>query len=145
MTSWTTSLLAGFAELLAAGDAGIWRPAGVYSAGETAIVVEAMPPEPERVICLALYPVTDHVEQADVTVGLQVRTRAGRDPRDVAELDDAVYDLLHGVNQTTVGGIRVVQCYRQSSALLGRDQTDRWERTSNYYVDAMRPTAHRPF
>jgi hypothetical protein len=104
-----------------------------------------MPPEPERVVCLTAYPVRDHIEQADVTVAMQVRTRAGRNPTEVQDLDDAIRDLLHGLEQTELGGISVVQMYRQSSAALGRDANDRHERVSNFYVDAMRPTARQPF
>lgn len=148
---WTTQLLTGLAEYLANGGVGVWHdPDGVlepYAAGETAIVLGAMPPEPERAIVLASYPVAEDLVQADVTVGVQVRIRAGADPRDVQDSDDQVFDLLHGMEQCTVGGISIVQCYRRSSAGLGqaRDSTARWERVSNYYVDAMRPTAARPY
>ncbi|GAA2327546.1 minor capsid protein [Dactylosporangium salmoneum] len=148
MSGWTTNLLSGIAQLLADAGVGVWRPDGSpYAAGDTGIVDSGMPPEPERVICLGAYPVSDHPSQADVTVGVQVRTRAGRDPREVRDLDDAVFEVLHGLEQTELGGVRVVQIYRRSSAALGqaRDATDRWEWTSNYYVDAMRPTAARPF
>lgn len=146
MSGWTSDLLHGLAELLATTGVGAWRPTGVYTADETAITIGAMPPEPEQVICLASYPVTDMVGLADVTVGVQVRTRAGPDPRDVQDLDEAVYDQLHGLTQTTFGAAHVVQCYRRSSAALGqaRDGTDRWERVSNYYLDAIHPTTHRP-
>ena len=149
MSGWTTTLLTGFAEYLAAAGVGTWHadPADPYTAGETAIVLGAMPPEPERCIVLASYPVSEDIAQADVTVGVQVRTRGGSDPRDVGDLDDAVFDVLHGATALELGGVLVVQAYRRSSASLGqaRDQTGRWERSSNYYFDAMRPTAARPY
>ena len=150
MSGWTTNLLTGLAEHLAAAGVGVWHPpeAGEpYAAGDVAIVLGAMPAVPERVIVLASYPVSEDVAQADVTVGVQVRTRAGPDPRDVQDLDDAVWEQLHGAAGLVLGGVDVVQIYRRSSASLGqaRDQTARWERTSNYYIQAMRPTAARPY
>lgn len=149
MSGWTSNLLGGIAQLLADAGVGVWHPDGSpYDVGDTVIVVGAVPPAPpERVICLAPYPVSDHASQADVTVGVQIRTRAGRDPRDVLDLDDLVFEQLHGLEQTELGGVRVVQIYRRSSAALGqaRDGRDLWERTNNYYVDAMHPTVHRPF
>ncbi|GAA3455876.1 hypothetical protein GCM10018962_77100 [Dactylosporangium matsuzakiense] len=143
----TTKLLTGVAELLAAAGVGAWRPDGSpYAAGETAIVLGGMPPDPARVVLLGAYPVVDDVAQPESTIGVQLRTRAGADPRDVQDLDDAAFDALQGLSQQLVGGVWVVQMYRRSSAALGqaRDVTDRWERTSNYYAEVMRPGAHRP-
>ncbi len=143
---WTTSLLEGVAELLATEGVGVWRPDGPpYTTVETGIVIAAMPPDPDRIIVLNAYPIAEHVDQADVTIGVQVRTRGTTDPRVVQNLDDAVFEALHGLSQIDLGGVSVVQMYRQSSAALGRDGADRWERSSNYYVDAMHPTVHRPF
>lgn len=148
MSGWTTNLLGGLAQLLADAGVGTWHPDGSpYVAGDTAIVIAALPPAPDRAVALAAYPVSDHVSQADVTVGVQVRVRAGRDPREVQDLDDAVFEALHGLEELVLGGVSVVQIYRRSSAALGqaRDPNELWERSSNYYVDAMRPTALRPF
>jgi len=148
MSGWTTTLVSGLAEYLASAGVGTWHPDGApYAAGETAIVLGAMPAEPARVILLNTYPVAEDTSQADVTVGVQVRTRGGSDPRDVVDLDDAVWELLHGAERLDLGGVLVVQIYRRSSAALGqaRDATARWERTSNYYLDAMRPTLTRPY
>ncbi|MBA9003662.1 minor capsid protein [Thermomonospora cellulosilytica] len=145
---WNTDLLTGVASYLAAQGVGIWRADGsAYQAGETAIVLATMPPNPDRVICLQTYPVS--VDGSwDVTVGLQVRTRAGRDPREVADLSDAVYDALDGLSGVEFGGVRVSQMFRRSgeelSAPGGTDrQADRHERTDNYYVQARRPSEHR--
>lgn len=145
---WTTDLLEGVAEYLAAGNVGVWRPTGpAYAAAETAIVMGAAPPAPDRVICLASYPVSDDVQHGNVVVGIQVRTRAGTDPRDVQDLDDDVFARLHGLTHTTFGDAYVMQLYRRSSAALGqtRDGTDRWERVANFYADAIHATTHRPY
>lgn len=144
---WTTDLLEGVAELLATAGVGQWRPDGPpYDQGETAIVIGAMPPDPARIILLAAYPVEDNIALAHATVGLQVRTRAGPDPRDVQDLDDEVYEQLQGLTQTTFGTCHVKQMWRRSATSLGqaRDGTDRWEQSSNFYAEATHATVHRP-
>jgi len=149
MSGWTTTLLAGLARYLADNGVGTWHPdpTDTYPVDEIGIVVGAMPPEPERCIVLAAYPVSEDLTQADVTMGVQIRTRAGTDPTVVQDLDDAVFEVLHGAEHLDFSGIDVVQIYRRSSASLGqtRDTNARWEHTSNYYLDVMRPTPSRPY
>jgi hypothetical protein len=146
---WSRNLLTGAAALLADGGAGTWRPDGTaYQPNETAIVLSQMPPAPDRVICLRLYPVSIDDGHGDVTVGLQVRTRAGADPREVLDLADDVYQLLDGLMSVRLGGVWVSQIYRRSGEELGADagadrQGDRMERVDNYYVQASRPSPHR--
>lgn len=139
MAGWTTNLLEGLGELLDAAGAGIWRPTGMYAAGETGILLRAVPPEPARIISLAVYPVTDDPGLLNVTVGIQVRTRGGADPRDVDDIADAVYDALHSAEHLVLGGVVVNQIYRKSFTSLGTDPAGRWERSDNYYCDAARP------
>lgn len=144
MSGFTTDLLVGVAELLAGADVALWHSDGTpYAAGQTGIVLRDLPATPDRVVTLTGYGVDDHVALADVTVGVQVRCRAGRDPRDVDDLADAVYEVLHGLEEQTVGGISVVQMWRQSWTPMGRDGNDRHERADNYYVQAMRPGVGR--
>jgi hypothetical protein len=146
---WWVSLLTGAAQLLAAGGAGTWRGDGAaYEADETAIVLSQMPPGPDRVICLTLYPVSIDGPDGDVTVGLQVRTRAGRDPREVLDLSDAVYTLLDGLDTVQLGDVWVSQIHYRSGEELGADagtdrQADRHQWVDNYYVQASRPTPNR--
>jgi hypothetical protein len=141
---WTSRLLTGLAELLAANSIGIWRTSGVYAAGETGILIRSIPSTPDRIITLAAYPIdAGYVGLADTTVGIQHRLRGGRDPRDCDDLADAIFDLLDSAEHYSLGGIHVVQSVRRSYASLGADGNGRWERSENYYFDAMRPTAHR--
>lgn len=141
---WTSKLLTGLAQYLAANAVGVWRPTGVYAAGETGILLRAIPQSPDRIIALAAYPVAaGYVGLADTTVGVQHRLRGGTDPRDCDDLADAIYDLLDSATNLVFGGVHVVQMYRQSYVSLGADGNGRWERSENYYLDAMRPTAHR--
>ncbi|WP_244409203.1 minor capsid protein [Streptomyces albofaciens] len=99
--SYTVDLLDGLARLLDTAGVGTYRPDGVYAAGETAITIAATPPVPDRVICLSAYPVEESAALTDTTTGIQVRTRAGPDPREVDALDDQVLDVLHGSGPTT--------------------------------------------
>jgi len=153
---WTTDLLTGLAEHLAAHGAGTWRPDGTpYSPAETAIVLGAMPPAPDRVIALRTYTVdwsgfgeADDDGRIDVTTGLQVRTRGGRDPREALDLADAVRDAIDGLAAVRLGAVWVSQIVRRSgeelTAMTSIDrQADRVERVDNYYVQASRPTPNR--
>ncbi len=143
---WTIDLLAGLAGGLVDAGAGVWRPDEPYEADETGIYLAATPPDPPTAIMLASYPVDDNVALSHVTVGVQVRTRAGPVPTAVHDLDDAVYAVLHGLTYQTFGEAHVKQMWRRSSAALGqvRDGRDLWEITSNYYADAVHATANRP-
>ncbi len=141
---WDTDLLSGLAELLDTAGVADWATTGVYSDGQTGIYIAATPPKPDRAVCLTGYPVTEMVQLPDVTYAVQVRTRAGPDPRDVSDLDALIFDQFHGLAQVTFGAAHVVQMWRQSSAPMGRDSNDRIEWSSNYYLNAVRPTAHRP-
>jgi hypothetical protein len=140
---WTSRLLTGLAEHLAAADIGAWRPSGAYAATETGIVIRAVPQSPDRIITLAAYPVgTTLPGLADHQTAVQIRIRAGTDPREADDLADAICDALDGAHGLTWGGIAVVQVWRQSYTSLGQDSNGRWERSENYYIDTMRPTAH---
>lgn len=142
--SFTGNLLNGMAQLLATGGAGTYRSDGTaYLPGETAIVLGAMPQTPDRAIVLSDYPVTDDPSLSDSVIGLQVRTRGGTDPHDVKAIAGAVFDLLHGATAYQAGTVHVVQSLRQGGGPLGRDDSNRWEHSENYYLTVHRPSTHR--
>jgi hypothetical protein len=141
---WTSKLLVGVAEYLAAGNVGTWRPTGAYAAGETAIVIRAIPDQPDRLITLAPYPIGTGLKgMQDHQTAIQIRVRGTADPRVCDDLADEVFDRLDSSGRRTLNDIAVVDMWRQSYTSLGRDQASRWERSENYYIDAMRATAHR--
>lgn len=140
--TYTIDLLDGLARLLAAAGVGVYRPDGAYVAGETAITIAGLPPAPERCICLAAYPVTDSSVLTDTTTGIQVRTRAGADPRQVDALDDQVHEQLQGSGPHRFGAVPVQLVYRVSAAPIGTDASGRWERSANYYARAHRAAPH---
>lgn len=141
---WTSRLLTGCAEELAAASIGVWRPDGpAYTTTEVGIVIRAIPLSPDRIITLAPYVVASPTGQADYTQGVQIRVRGTKDPRVAEDLGDAIFDRLDSATGLTWGGIPIVQVYRQSYAALGADTNGRWEISHNYYVEAMRPTSNR--
>lgn len=142
---WTDDLLTGFAQLLAARGVGTYRPAGQpYRPTDRApIFLAAMPGDPDEVIVLTAYSVRDDTRFAQTVEGLQVRTR-GLPHADSHDLDDAVFDVLHDLEQVTLPtGVRVALVQRQNSTPLGIDSHDRHERASNFYVTAHRPGPNR--
>lgn len=141
---WTTNLITGLAEYLAANGVGTWRPSGTYASGETAITVRGVPAQPDRLITLSAYPLdAGYPGLADTTVGVQFRLRGTTDPRVCDDLADALFDLLDSATHLTLGGVHVVLVLRRSYTSLGFDANERWERSENYALDAMRPTQHR--
>jgi hypothetical protein len=71
--------------------------------------------------------------------------RGTQDPRDVDELGDAIFTLLHGLTNVTFGSVVAEQVLRQSSITLGQDQAKRWERADAFYIDvALPPSSNRP-
>lgn len=146
MSEWTTNLITGVAELLADGiEDAAWRPDGPpYTGDEVGILMRSVPAQPDRVITIAPYPVASPLlGMADIIQGVQIRCRGTTDPRDCEDLADAVFDLLDSAGRLTLGGVAVVQVYRQSYTSLGQDGNGRWESSSNFYFEAMRPTANR--
>ncbi|MFD8611079.1 minor capsid protein [Streptomyces sp. NPDC059631] len=143
MSGFLRDLVDGLARTLADAGVATYRPTGVYKAGETAITDTAMPDAPDRAVVLTAYDTTDDPALTDCTVAVQVRTRAGTDPREVADLDDDLFGVLHGLRDRQFGTSRLVFMKRDNSASLGRDANGRYERTSNYTVRAQRPATDR--
>ncbi|MEU8950897.1 minor capsid protein [Streptomyces sp. NPDC048489] len=136
-------LVDGLARLLDAEGVATYRPTGIYASGETAITDTVMPDRPDRAVVLTAYDTGDDPTLTDCAVFVQVRTRAGTDPREVADLDEAVFLALHGLSDQRYGTARVRLMHRDNSAPLGADASGRFERTSNYTVRAQRPPTDR--
>jgi hypothetical protein len=146
MSGFNTNLLTGLAVYLAAGGLGAtWNTSGAYTALQTGIVLGNIPQAPDRIITLTTYGVSDSPNLSTSVLGVQVRSRCeGQDKRKVDDLDDSIFNLLHGAQQIALStGIRIVQCLRQSHATLGQDQSNRWSNVSNYYCSVWRPSTNR--
>lgn len=147
--TWTRALLSGLAEHLADSGAGQWNPDGIYpKAGTVAITIGGLPAEPDTAITLSVYgvgPDGDDTYEPDSQVLVQVRMRAGQDPRIVDDLADAVFEALHGLSETVLAtGVRLLQSRRHLVAPLGVDGSGRWERADSYTMRVHRPSTHRP-
>ncbi|MEU6168093.1 minor capsid protein [Streptomyces tanashiensis] len=141
MSGYTTSLLEGLGVLIDGAGIAVWRPDGVIGPGETGLYSAIVPPEPDRAIGMTAYPVED-TDLTDAITGIQLRLRAGRNPGDVLDLSDALFDLLHNRQHYELGGIHVALSYRQSQAWIGQDEHGRMELTSNFYFRAVRSGSH---
>lgn len=137
----TSSLIEGLAQLMEAAGLGFYRPDGVYQDDEVGIYLHRLPEGPDKAYALTPYPVED-TGLTDVTDGVQIRMRAGPDPREVSDMADAVRDLLHGRESVVLGTVRVSLIWRQSQAPMGQDPHGREEISSNYYARSARPSAH---
>jgi hypothetical protein len=141
--SFLRDLVDGLARTLAAAGVATYRPSGAYTAGETAITDTVLPDKPDRAVVLTAYDTTDDPALTDCTLAVQVRTRAGLDPRECADLDEAVFAVLHGLRDQTYGTAALRFMKRDNTAPMGRDANGRHERTSNYTIRAQRPASDR--
>jgi hypothetical protein len=142
--TWTTTFMDGLAQHLENRDVGIFHSSGVaYTTNQTAIVFNAVPASPDRVIVLTPYAAADDPTQAETTLSVQVRVRGTKDPRTAYALDDAVFEAWQNLPRSLVGGAMVAGIYRTSSAYMGMDSNGRHEHVSNYDIRAHRPTLHR--
>lgn len=143
---YTDQLLTGCALQLQADDIGVWNAAGVYSAGQTGIVLAYLPDQPDAAIALTAYPVLDDSTEGSDVVGVQVKSReAGEDPRPAMDLADLVHQSWHMRHDLVLpNGVQVTQIERRSALSDGRDQNRRWGTTQNFYFTVPRQLPHRP-
>lgn len=143
----TSDLLEGIAWQLHNAGIGVYRPDGVYAAGDIGIVLKVVPVAPDRVIVLNTYTPgnTDHPDQPLGTVAVQMRFRGRPNkPLDTDDTKDAAFNLLQGQEQYRYGTVQALAVTRFSSMPMGQDTSKRLEHIDNYYVETETPaTAHR--
>jgi len=144
------NILKGIAPLLATAGLGTYNSSAStpYLTTQTGIVIGALPTGPDNAIALMTYPVTDDPALSDSVMGLQVRTRwGGIDQTKVTDLDDAIFNYLHGKKNWIIGSgataVTIVQCLSNSAAPLGEDTLNRWMFSHNYYLTLWRPSTNR--
>lgn len=145
--SHTSDLLEGIAWQLHNAGIGVYRPDGIYAAGDIGIVLKVVPATPDRVIVLNAYTPgnADHPDQPLSTTAVQVRARGrANKPLDTDDVLDAVNVLLQGQEQYRYGTVQALSVTRTSSVPMGQDGNKRLEHADNYYVDVeLPPTPHR--
>ncbi len=105
--------------------------------------IEAMPPQPDLAVSLALYDAgapdaRDDAEQRR----LQVRTRGTADPRVSRARAEVLYRALHGAAGLELpdGTWLVLAAARATPAPLGPDSNGRHEHVVNFDLDVAGPT-----
>ncbi len=143
----TSDLLEGIAWQLHNAGIGVYRPDGVYQAGDVGIVLKVVPVSPDRVIVLNSYTPgnSDDPDQPLGTVAVQFRHRGRPNkPLDTDDTKDAVFTLIQGQEQYRYGTVQALSVSRFSSMPLGQDGSKRFEQVDNYYIDTeTAPTVHR--
>lgn len=136
--TYTVDLLEGLAGLMTDEALGVYRPDAPIGPGETPIVLGAMPEEPARVYVLTPYPVED-TDTTDAITAVQIRYRAGPDLREVWDMADQAFALLHERRSYRLRDIYVALSWRESLGVMGQDAHGRNELTSNFYLRTTRP------
>lgn len=142
LMGFNTDLMTGQAELFQSNGIGVFATGGILPADSVGIFLGLTPDKPDRAVTLMTYPVED-TDLSNVIAGLQIRLRGARDPRQVEDTSDAIYDLLHNRSHYDVNGIHVLLSWRQSGAWMGQDANQRIERVENYYIRAERTAPHK--
>lgn len=143
--SYEKDFLTGIAQMIADNGIASYKPSGVYSAAETAIVFGGWPQAPDRCITLNYTPVTDQTMAAFGRGILDIGYRgAAGDPFGPSDMAVPVFELIHGMRQHTLGTSHVIQILRDHVAPMESDGNRRNKRFDLYYVDlASPPTEHR--
>ena len=135
------SLLGAIGQYLQAQGVGKWTTP--WAATDTAISVDVLPASPDKAIALTLYPVANP-GGTDMVLGLQLRIRGKPNNRtEDKDLLDKAEDALHGLRNTTLGGVPIVYVEHRSGASLGTDSANRNEHTQNYYITLTREGLNR--
>ena len=142
--TWTNDLLYGLAQMLNDNGIGTFRTGFYSSSDDTAISLGSTVDESVKAIALFAYGATDSFRTADVMQPVQFRIRGTADATSVDTIGDAIFDLLHGATGLVINGVHTVSIARQSVIPLGRDDSDRWTASHNYYIRANRPSTYRP-
>jgi hypothetical protein len=137
-----TDIATGFAQIIAASGAAVFNPSGAYptTTTDTCVVFKTVPPTPNRLVTITVVPLVDDLAAPQGQVMVQLRYRGNPNlPLDVDDLGDQIKPLFHGLKDTVMGSVTVVQCDRRQSVPLGQDEAKRWERADQFYLDVEYP------
>jgi hypothetical protein len=141
-------LLDGLARYLHGQGLAVYDPTGAVEAADWSLFLEAMPPQGDLVIGLWLYAAgeSDAANPWDET-NLQVRVRAGEDPRVSRARAKAIYDRLHGLGPLTLPDgtwLQLAVGTQGGPIPLGPDSNGRHEHTVNFRIEFDSPSLNRP-
>lgn len=109
--------------------------------------LDTMPQTPDQVVVLTLYGGLEADSRLPYDEPrLQVRTRGTTSRKTSYDRAQLVYDELNGLGPLTLpDGTRLLLAYAlQTPASLGLDDNGRHGHTTNYQLEVVAPTAHRP-
>lgn len=128
-------------------DNSLWTydPAG-YTPDQTGAFFKRMPDAPDRCVVITAWTVAGLPNGPLDQINVQLRFRGAPDNEtDVDLLGGMAFDFFHGRTDYMLGAVHVIQCLQRSSAPLGLDDSNRWERADTYVLDVdVPPTANRP-
>jgi hypothetical protein len=141
-------LLDGLARWAALLGHGVYRPDTAYQAGEVAIVLGDVAPQPGELLALRVYasgPEPDsRLPYSESSV--QWRIRGGADERSSRARAVALWSGLHGAGPVELpGGVFVMSviCLQGDPIPLGRDEQGRHEHVVNTRIEYVRESSHR--
>jgi hypothetical protein len=138
IATYTSTLLVGLAEHLAASGVGVYKPDG-YDPGDWAITLMAMPATPDHALALTPYLQPDQLDTPLTFTRVQLRHRAPKGQPTLALDDaDAARDLLHRSGAVTLGTVRISRIQRVSLIPMGQDSAGRQEVACNYDLTGLR-------
>lgn len=139
---YNTKFMTGLCQLIDTEGLAVYADSGVYDSEDWGLFLGLTPDQPDRAITLMSYPVED-TDLTDTITGIQFRIRGRRDPTEVENMADALYDLLHNRSHYYVNGVHVELSWRQSGAWMGQDTNQRIERVENFYARTQRESTHK--
>lgn len=135
-------LLTGLAQMIADSSIAVYRPTGVYSSDETAIVFGGYPQSPDRCVVLNFTPVTDATMISMGRGILEIHSRGiAGDPFGPSDIAVPVFELIHNLRDWTFGTAHIIQCLRDHVAPLEQDAAKRGKRSDIYFVDYDSPSS----
>jgi len=140
-------LLDGLARWAALLGHGVYRPDTPYAAGEVAIVLGDVVPQPEELLALRVYGGAEPDSRLPYSEpSVQWRVRGTADELSSRTRALALWDDLHGAGPVELpGGVFVMSviCLQADPIPLGRDDAGRHEHTVNTRIDYVRESSHR--
>jgi len=139
---YTREFLEGVASILDDAGVGVYSPDAALDPGDTAITIRRQGDSPDR--CVTLTPYVPRITEGRDTLvlGVQVICRGvPRDPLDVDDIADEVYNALHELSDARIGDAFVGISWRASHGHLDVDANGRYRTTSNFYFATSQPAS----
>jgi hypothetical protein len=128
-----TDMVRGLAQVLHDAGVGDWSP-GAASTAEWPIALVSTPPNAEKSITLTMYASDRKPSLVNVLTAVNVRVRGDKAPATSSGKAAEIYAALQGLRGVLPNGARVTQVFWASETQIGPDQSGRYERSTNYYV-----------